>query len=113
MKEIKAIVQASKVQKIHDDFHGLKGFPGFSAVRVDWFGQHIQRPKTAKEELTDFSKRTLIVTLAPDELVDEIVRILIDCTYTGQPGDGIIWVTSVEHRIRICDAREKTDTGTR
>ena len=107
MKEIKAIVQSSKVQKIHDAFHRLKGFPGISAVRVDWFGAHVHSPKTAKEELTDFSKKTLIATLAPDEMVDDIIAILIDCTYTGQPSDGIIWVTPVEQTIRICEARER------
>jgi nitrogen regulatory protein P-II 1 len=113
MKEIKAIVQTSRLQKIHDAFHQLPGFPGISAARVDWFGPHPDRPKTPKEELTDFAKKTLITVLAPDDLVDQIVRIVIDCTYTGQPGDGIIWVTPVEQRIRICDAREKTDAETR
>ena len=108
MKEIKAIVQTSRLQKIHDAFHRLEGFPGISAARVDWFGPHADRPMTPKEELTDFAKKTLIAILAPDELVDDIVRILIDCTYTGQPGDGIIWVTPVEQAIRICDARERS-----
>jgi len=106
MKEIKAIVQTSKVQNIHDAFHQLPGFPGISATRVDWFAPHTQKLRTAKEELTDFAKKTHITVLAPDDLVDQIVRIVIDCTYTGQPGDGIIWVTPVEQRIRICDARE-------
>ncbi len=107
MKEIKAIVQASRLQKVHDTFHHLEGFPGVSAARVDWFAPHVSRPKTPKEELTDFSKKILIAILAPDELVDDIVRILVDCTYTGQPSDGIIWVTPVEQAIRICDARER------
>ncbi len=107
MKEIKAIVQTSKLQKIHDAFHRLEGFPGISAARVDWFGPHTQELKTAKEELTDFAKKTLIAILAPDDLVDDIVKILIDCTYTGQPGDGVIWVTPVEQRIRIREARDR------
>ena len=105
MKEIKAIVQSSKVQKIHDAFHSLKGFPGIFATRVEWFGSHLRGAKTPKEELADSSKRTLVSTLAPDEQVDEIVRILIDCTYTGQPSDGIIWISSVERTIQICEAR--------
>ena len=105
MKEIKAIVQSSKVQKIHDAFHSLKGFPGIIATRVEWFGPHLHGAKTAKEELADSSKRTLVATLAPDELVDEIVRILIDCTYTGQPGDGTIWISFVERTIQIGEAR--------
>jgi nitrogen regulatory protein P-II 1 len=113
MKEIKAIVQTSKLQKIHDTFHQLPGSPGISAIRVDWFGSHADRLKTPKEELTDFAKRTLITLVAPDELVDQIIRVIIDCTYTGQPGDGLIWVTPVEQRIRIREARGKTDAETR
>jgi nitrogen regulatory protein P-II 1 len=105
MKEIHAVVQASKVQKIHDTFHQMKGFPGVSAARVDWFAPHTARLKTAKEELTDFSKRTLLTILAPDELVENIIEMLIDCTHTGQPSDGVIWVTSVEQAIQIGEAR--------
>ncbi|HWT83156.1 MAG TPA: P-II family nitrogen regulator [Candidatus Methylomirabilis sp.] len=113
MKEIKAIVQTPKLQKIHDAFHRAPGFPGISAIRADWFGSHADRPKTPKEELTDFAKKTLITLLAPDELVDQIVKIIVDCAYTGQPGDGLIWVTPVEQAIRIRDARGKTDAETR
>jgi nitrogen regulatory protein P-II 1 len=105
MKEIHAVVQASKVQKIHDTFHQMKGFPGISAARVDWFAPHTARPKTAKEELTDSSKKTLLTILAPDELVENIIGMLVDCTYTGQPSDGVIWVTSAEQVIQICEAR--------
>ncbi len=107
MKEIKAIVQSAKIQKIHDAFHHRKGFPGVSAVRVDWFGSHERSLKTPKEELTDFARRTLLVILAPDDLVEEMIKTLIDCTYTGQAGDGVIWVTSVENSIRIGEAREE------
>ena len=113
MKEIKAIVQTPKLQKIHDAFHQAPGFPGISAIRVDWFGSHADRPKTPKEELTDFAKKTLITLLAPDELVDQIIKIIIDCAYTGQPGDGLVWVIPVEQAIRIRDARGKMDAETR
>ena len=105
MKEIKAIVQSSKVQKIHDAFHSLKGFPGITAMRAEWFAPHLYRAKTPKEELTDFSKKTLVAVLAPDDLVEKIVRILIDCTYTGQPSDGTIWISPVERTIAIGETR--------
>jgi nitrogen regulatory protein P-II 1 len=105
MKEIKAIVQSAKVQKIHDAFHSLKGFPGICATRVEWFGPHLHGAETPKEELTDFSKRTLLAVLAPDDLLEEIVRILIGCTYTGQSSDGTIWISSVERTIEIGQAR--------
>ena len=106
MKEIKAVVQRSKLQKIHDAFHNRKGFPGISAARVEWFSTHESAPRTVKEELTDFSKKILILMLAPDELVDELVNILMESTSTGQPSDGIIWTTPVDQAIRICDGRE-------
>ncbi|HSR11960.1 MAG TPA: P-II family nitrogen regulator [Thermodesulfobacteriota bacterium] len=101
MKEIKAVVQTSKLQKIHDAFHRLTGFPGIVAGRVDWFGPHGKGLRTPKEELTDFSKRTYVVILAEDDRVDDIVKLLIESTYTGQPGDGTIWVTAVEKTIEI------------
>lgn len=114
MKEIKAIIQPSGIQKIHDVFHHLKRFPGMGAARLEWFGEHAEERRTIKEELTDFSKRGFIVIVAPDERVDEIIRIIVDCTYTGQPGDGVIWVTPVEKEIRIDEAGNKDkERGTR
>lgn len=104
MKEIKAIVQPFKMPKLRSAFYAIKGFPGMSITRVDGSSRYPDghSPKSIKEELTDYTNKLKIEIVADDGLVDEIVKVLTDVAYTGQTGDGIIWVTAVETRVRIC-----------
>lgn len=104
MKEIKAIVQPGKVAKIKEEFSSMKQFPGMSVSKVEGCSYHEdeQIPRSLREALTDFSPKVRIEIVAPDDRVDEIVRIIHHHAHTGRPGDGVVWVTSVDtfHRLR-------------
>lgn len=104
MKEIKAIVQPGRLGKIRDAFRGLPGFPGMNISRVQGCSQHfgVERHASVREELTDFSDKVRIEIVAPDELVADIVRIIHVNAYSGQAGDGVLWVTAVEEFHRLC-----------
>ena len=41
--------------------------------------------------------------VCPDEMVDPIVRVIADLGFTGQAGDGLVWVTDVIHRVRVIE----------
>ncbi len=112
MKEIKAVIQSSKLQKVHDAFHPRRGFPGVIAARVEWCSTHECEPMTVREELTDFSKKVLLMIVAPDEMVEQIIGIIMESTSTGQPSDGLIWTTPVDSLLRICDGKECLPFGT-
>ncbi|OYW19145.1 MAG: hypothetical protein B7Z52_03975 [Burkholderiales bacterium 12-64-5] len=60
-----------------------------------------------KEELTDYSAKVRIEIIAPEELVDEIVRRIVSVACTGQTGDGLVWVVSVDRAVFI----NKTTVG--
>lgn len=104
MKEIKAIVQPARLAKIHEAFSALKQFPGMSVSKVEGCSYHENEkvPKNLREALADFSPKVRIEIVAPDERVDEIVRIIHQCAHSGRTGDGVVWVTAVEsfHRLR-------------
>jgi nitrogen regulatory protein P-II 1 len=104
MKEIKAIIQPGKLQKIRDAFDALPDFPGMSVSKTEGCSPHDNRtpPHSVKEELTDFSPKVRIQIVAPDEQVPQIVNLIRQLAHTGRAGDGIIWVTTVDefHRIR-------------
>lgn len=104
MKEIKAIVQPNRVTKIRDAFRDLPGFPGMNIGKVQGCSQHsgVERHATIREELTDFSDKVRIEIVAPDEIVSDIVRIIRANAYSGQAGDGVLWVTAVEEFHRLC-----------
>lgn len=104
MKEIKAIVRPNRLHKIRDAFRSLPGFPGMTVIHAEGCSGHVGKEQhdTFEEELTDFTKKTHIVIVAPDEMLPEIVRIIHHGGYTGQTGDGVLWVTEVSEFHRLC-----------
>ena len=104
MKEIKAVVQPTKLARIRSAFRHIKDFPGMTVTRVEGcgrFAQHVRR--TIREELTEFSPKVRIEIVAPDEMVVGILQVLVEVAGTGQRGDGIIWVTEAERMIRLAE----------
>ncbi len=108
MKEIKAIIQPSRLHKVRDAFRDLEGFPGMNVSRVQGCSQHAgpERHAKVKEELTDFADKIRIEIVAPDEMVEAVVNLIHDNAYTGQTGDGVLWVTEVEVFRRLCKREE-------
>ena len=108
MKEIKAIVRPSRINKIRDAFRQLPGFPGMNISHVDGCSAHAgtEQHETLRSELTDFSKKIRIEIVAPDEMQADIVAIISRNAHTGQAGDGLLWVTEVQAYHRLCQPCE-------
>jgi len=105
MKEIKAVVRPARLDRIREAMRQFPGFPGMSVSKVDGCsrfpaGQH---PRSVKEALTDYSSKVRIEIVCPDEMVESIVQIIAAQGFTGHTGDGLIWVTDVENRVRIVE----------
>ena len=104
MKEIKAVIQPSRLPKIRSALRHIKGFPGMTVSKVDGCGHHLAKPTLgAREELTDYSPKVFITLITPDDLVEGILQVIVELGHTGQVGDGIVWVTSVERMIRLSE----------
>jgi nitrogen regulatory protein P-II 1 len=103
MKEIRAIVRPSRLPRLRQVLRDIPGFPGVTVFKAEGFTAPAQAEhRSIREELTDFTDKTMVTVLAPDETVDAIVQAISDTCRTGQLGDGLIWVVQVEyvHRIR-------------
>jgi nitrogen regulatory protein P-II 1 len=105
MKEVKAIVRPARLDRVSDALRKLPGFPGMSVGKVEGCSRFPsgQNPRNPKEALTDFSSKIRIEMVCPDEMVDPIVRVIADLGFTGQAGDGLVWVTDVIHRVRVIE----------
>jgi nitrogen regulatory protein P-II 1 len=104
MKEIKAIIPPQRLPKIRSALRNIKGFPGMTVTKVEGCGHHVAKPTHGiREELTDYSPKVRIEMIAPDELVEGVLQILVEVGQTGQVGDGIVWVTPVERMIRLSE----------
>lgn len=102
MKEIKAIIQPGKLEKVRMALTALPEFPGMTVMHVQGCGPTLDKVSLdIRAELTDFSPKVFLSILAPDELIDTLVRIIHQTAHTGQIGDGIVWVTAADHFVRI------------
>lgn len=104
MKEIKAIIRPNKLPALREALREIPGFPGMTVSKAEGLsaparlgpGKH-----TIKEELTDFTPKTRIEIVAPDELADAIVDRIVSVSSTGHIGDGLVWVTPIDRAVFV------------
>ena len=58
--------------------------------------------RSVKDELTDFTDKVMVCVVAEADMVETIKNAIVEAVYTGQVGDGLVWVVDIEsmHRIR-------------
>ncbi|MCH8179179.1 MAG: P-II family nitrogen regulator [Proteobacteria bacterium] len=103
MKEIRAIVRPSRLDRLRDTLRAIPNFPGVTIFKAEGFTAPAAIDKrTVKEELTDFTGKLMVCVLADDDMVDTIRDAIIDACGTGTIGDGLVWTVDIAtiHRIR-------------
>ena len=102
MKEIKAYVRISRIDEI---VRALKkaGIDGLNIIHVQTVGRSIDpREKKISFELTSqYAEVVKLEIVCSESRVEEIVKIIETAGHTGSPGDGIIYVSSVDDAIKI------------
>ncbi|MGH7676201.1 MAG: P-II family nitrogen regulator, partial [Gemmatimonadales bacterium] len=111
MKLILAIVRPFKVADIVDAVESDPSFPGMTVLDCRGFGREKSAPHrhSVEEDLKDFVDRSLILVAAPDDRATAVSERIEAVARTGQPGDGKVFVLSLEQAVRIATA----DTGDR
>ncbi|MDD0812180.1 P-II family nitrogen regulator [Curvibacter sp. RS43] len=103
MREIRAIVRPSRLNKLRDALRAIPNFPGVTIFKAEGFtAPAAVEKRTVKEELTDFTPKLMVCVLCDVAMVDTIRDAIISACHTGQIGDGLVWVVDLEstHRIR-------------
>ncbi|MBX9965435.1 MAG: P-II family nitrogen regulator [Burkholderiales bacterium] len=103
MKEIKAVIQPSRLSRVREALRKVRGFPGMTITAAEGCSDvpDLAPQRRDTEELVEFSRKVRIEMITRDEHVDEMVRIIHDLCHTGQRGDGIVWVTPVDTFTRL------------
>jgi nitrogen regulatory protein P-II 1 len=70
----------------------VKGF-GHTGGHVEVF--------RGKEYVFDFVDKIQIEVICTDEVVDQLIEAIVAAARTDTVGDGMAWVTDVEHVVRI------------
>lgn len=104
MKEIRAIIRPNRLPKLRDALRAIPNFPGVTVWSTEGFTAPAAISKrSVKEELTEFSPKTLVCVLCGEDMVDTIRDAIFQTCSTGAVGDGLVWVVDVENTHRIRD----------
>jgi nitrogen regulatory protein P-II 1 len=106
MKEIKAFVKPFKVNDILNLLLQA-GYPNITASMAEGTGNFASDESTLSTHfsITD-SKVAKIEIVCSDRDVDQIVNIISVKGRTGNPGDGLIYVSDIEKVIRVRTGQE-------
>ncbi len=109
MKRIEAIIKPFKLDDVRDALARV-GMKGMTVDEVRGFGR--QRGHTeiyrGSEYQIDLLPKVRIEVVVTDDQVEEIVQAIMEAAYTGEIGDGKIFILPVEDVIRI-RTRERGD----
>ena len=110
MKEIMAIIRPNKLSETKKKLVEV-GCYGFTCIKAQGRGK-----KMVDFLLTDGNKiRTTLISkrvlniIVPDEYVNNVIKAIIDVNSTGNPGDGKIFVCSVEKSYKVRTRKEDTE----
>ena len=102
MKKIEAIIKPFKLDEVKDALNQI-GLKGITVLEAKGFGRqkgHTELYRGA-EYVVDFLPKVKIEAIVPESQVEQAVEAIVKAARTGKIGDGKIFVTSVEHVVRI------------
>ena len=102
MKKIEAIIKPFKLDDVKDGLSGI-GVKGLTVSEVKGFGRQRGHKEIYRgaEYQVDFVSKMKIEVVVESQMVTEAVKIIQEKAYTGQIGDGKIFIIPVEEVIRI------------
>jgi nitrogen regulatory protein P-II 1 len=102
MKKIEAIIKPFKLDEVKEALQEA-GIQGLSVIEVKGFGRqkgHTELYRGA-EYVVDFLPKVKIDVVVDDDQVEGAIEAIVDTARTDKIGDGKIFVTPVEHAVRI------------
>lgn len=102
MKKVEAIIRTAKFEEVHAELAkiGIR-FMTYSEVK----GIGLEHPTTQQYRGTSFdvgfTPRTRIEVAVPASKLDEVVQCLLKVAYTGNVGDGKIFIYDIVDAYRI------------
>jgi nitrogen regulatory protein PII 1 len=98
MKMIKAIVRPEASDAVSD---GLAEAGFFSLTKIQAFGRGKQKGITAGSVHYDELAKTIIIIVVEDNDVKEVLKLIKCRAYTGNFGDGKIFIIDVEDAYTV------------
>jgi nitrogen regulatory protein P-II 1 len=102
MKRVEAIVRPEKLEDIVEKMESL-GHSGLTVTQVEGHGRQkgIVEQFRGKEYKLMFIPKVKIEAVVKDELVEQVIEAIVSTAYTGNVGDGKIFISDVKDAIRV------------
>lgn len=102
MTKVEAIIRPSKLDDVKDALEEI-GVQGITVTSVMGAGK--QRGRTqfyrGQEYMVNLLDKTRIETVVHDDRVEEVIEAVKKAAFTGEIGDGKIFLTKIDDAIRI------------
>ncbi len=102
MKKVEAIIKPFKLDEVKEALQEI-GLEGLSVIEVKGFGRqkgHTELYRGA-EYVVDFLPKVKIEVVISDNQLDDTVEAIINAAKTDKIGDGKIFVSNIDHAVRI------------
>ena len=102
MKLIIAVIKPFKLDEVRDALTAI-GIQGMTIVEVKGYGRQKGHKEIYRgaEYAVNFLPKTRVEVAVDDDRVDKVVQAITAAAKTGQIGDGKIFITPIEHAVRI------------
>ncbi len=110
MKKIEAIIKPFKLDEVKEAILQL-GVGGMTITEVKGFGRQKGHKEIYRgaEYVVDFLPKIKIEVVVATDMVARVLKAIKENAYTGQIGDGKIFVVPVEKAVRIRTGEEDED----
>ena len=110
MKKIEAIIKPFKLDEVKEALQEL-GVQGMTVLEAKGYGRqkgHTEIYRGA-EYVVNFLPKLRIEVAVDSDVADKVVNVITQGARTGQIGDGKIFVTPIDHTVRIRTGETDSD----
>ncbi len=102
MKKVEAIIRPYKLDEVKEALLE-EGIKGLTITEVRGYGRQKGHKETYRgsEYQIEFIPKIKIEVVLEDSMLDKAVEIILDAAFTGQVGDGKVFIYNIEDAIRI------------
>ena len=102
MKKVEAIIRAEQLQSVQDALDDL-GVSGLTVSEVMGCGRQKGYTEQYRGSRVNISllPKLKVESVVPNEVVDAVVEALVGAAYTGEIGDGRVFIYDIEQSVRI------------
>jgi nitrogen regulatory protein P-II 2 len=102
MKIITAIIKPFKLDEVREKLTAL-GVDAMTVTEVKGYGRQKGHTEVYRgaEYVVNFVPKVKLEIVVDEKITDDVVDAIADAAKTGQIGDGKVFVSSIEHALRI------------